>query len=88
MRDLNGHASRDAVIEYVGNRVDNSRHLAKVRHENGSYLANACKNLEAVVNANNPVIARIRAEIVLLNHVYSTGGYSTTVAASSLNAQA
>lgn len=61
------------MVDKVGDIVDNLAQLPQVLVEEGQDRAEAGEELDAVIDANESVITRVRLKIVLLHDILAGG---------------
>eukprot|EP00598_Pedospumella_elongata_P004944 CAMPEP_0184983056 /NCGR_PEP_ID=MMETSP1098-20130426/12410_1 /TAXON_ID=89044 /ORGANISM="Spumella elongata, Strain CCAP 955/1" /LENGTH=156 /DNA_ID=CAMNT_0027506847 /DNA_START=302 /DNA_END=772 /DNA_ORIENTATION=- len=69
MGHLGSHASGHGVVEQIGNPVDKIGKLPKTGLNDSRNAAETGQELQAVVDADESVITRIRSQVVLLHRV-------------------
>lgn len=62
------HAARSGEEDDVGDAVDDLGELSKTRVDDGEHVADAREDLDAVVEADESVVALIRCQPILVHH--------------------
>ena len=88
VRSLRSRTARHRVVNHVGDPADDSGSLAEVRVEDGQNVANASRDLQAVANADQAVVAWIGRERVLLHHHLASGRQGVGIAEARLGKHA